>query len=159
LEFRRHGRTDQGCMLELKLILIRGRGRGGCRSVAAGVGDFGHPSRAAIEMARVWPGDALAIDDVHPLSIGAEGDILWLVSSRNQACHLVGVLATEWDHSYGVRARINSVQSPAITRECDRESCRARVADARALAKSAQHTGRCTCIDFRNDYVAHGVDH
>src|SRR5262249_25475061 len=74
-----HWGAHQRRALELELILVRGPGRRRGRGVATWILRLSEPGRGAGEMARVRPGAALAVDDVQPAPIGAEGDVMRFV--------------------------------------------------------------------------------
>src|SRR5262249_8358064 len=126
--------ADQRGALELELVLVRSSGRGGGRRVAAGIGDGGDRGGGAGQVARVGPRDALAVDDVHPVAIGAGGDVARLVGGGDQAADLVGVLAVQRDHGDGVGAGVDGVERPAVRREGHGERGGAGEADASLMA-------------------------
>ena len=130
----RHGGADQRRPLQLELVLIRGPGCGGRGGVAARIHEGSDRARGAGEVVGVGPGDALAIDDVHPPAIGAEGDVVWLVGGRDQAADLVGVLTVKRDHRHRIGAGVDRVECPAVGRDRDGEGRGARVSGASALA-------------------------
>src|SRR5262249_18497464 len=125
-----HWGANQRRALELELILVRGPGRRRGRVIATWILGLSEPSRGAGEMARIRPGAALAVDDVEPAPISAEGDVMRFVGRRDQAGHPVGVLAPERDHGHGVRAGVDGIEGLAIGGECHRERRGAGVAGA-----------------------------
>src|SRR5215467_14638508 len=91
----RYGRAHQGSAFQLELILVR-RSSSSCGCcVSAWVGDARDIRCLTGQMARVWPGHALAVDDVHPRTVRAECDVVRLVRRWDQSGHLVRLSAGE----------------------------------------------------------------
>src|SRR5262249_26155934 len=109
-------------------------GCSGCRPSREG----GHPRRRTGEMARgrrvVRACDALAVDNVHPAPIRAEGDVVRLVGGWNQACDLVGLAARGRNYRHGGCAGIDGVEGLAITRQRHCEGRGASVVQGVAVA-------------------------
>ncbi len=124
----------------------------------------------ALQVTRVRSGEALAIDDVHPASVGAEGHVVWLVGGRDQAGDPVGALAPQRDDRDRVRARVDGVEALPVARQRHREGGGAGVAGAAApavvilifavvLVGSGEDAGGSARIDLGDHRVARGVDH
>ena len=86
----RNLRADQRRVFQLELVLVRRGCRRRRRLVAARVGDVGDERGVAHQMTWIWSRVALAVDDVHPRAVRAEGDVLRRIGGRDQARDGVG---------------------------------------------------------------------
>ena len=127
----------------------RSRGR---RRVAARVGEARDVRGGAREMARVRACVALAVDDIHPIAIGAEGDVMWLVSGWNQTADAIRFPAGERNHRDRVRSAVDGVEGRAVAGE------RHRKRRGTGVLGAGQHAGRRAGIDPGRHRVARRID-
>ncbi len=117
-----HARAETG------IVVRRVPGGGGGRRVAARVDDARDVGRGPGQVVRIGPGDALAVDDVHPRAIGAERDVMRFVGGGDQAADGVRFPASERDHGDRVRSAVDRVQRLAVAGQASRaKRCRAGV--------------------------------
>src|SRR5215472_14268750 len=113
--------ADQRCVFQLKLILIiRSELLGLVRIALWRVNldelDAGH---VAVSIQGIRPSVALAVDDIHPSAVGAEGYIGGIVCGRQKSNRSERVWTTQRNYSDGVRTGVDRVQSvrSAINRD------------------------------------------
>ena len=154
-QIRRGGNLSayQRGVFQLKLILVIGSQLIGLRRVTARISQVFNIGQVAITIARVRTRIALAVDNVHPASVGAEGNIGWIVSGRDQPGRRKSVRPRERDHRDRVRTGIHRVK--CIVGGVNRNRHRSR---ARGAHRQTQ-TRRTARVDPAGNRVGRCGDH